>query len=358
MTRGSLAVLLVLTGCGGKVEPEEVRARDPVSSEARYASECEGQTVPPDGIECTGMYADLGRKDLAETVFEYAPAFHLWSDGADKQRFIQIPKGEKIDASDPNEWSFPIGTKVWKEFSVAGKRVETRLLQKTLSNHWVRATYAWNDDDSAAALSLGGDIPSPDGGTYHIPKPSECDECHRGRNDRLLGFEQVSLGLSGATGLTLEELVKKKLITPVPDRTSLEIGDDGTGLASGPLGWLHINCGTTCHNGNTNATAYGASMRLRLDPAELDGREVSGFEAIRTTVDQVVNTPTWFGQKRITPGDPSNSLLVKLITTRTVIDPASNQMPPLASRVVDKDDSDAVIAWIAAMPKTNNSGGP
>jgi len=77
-----------------------------------------------------------------------------------------------------------------------------------------------------------------------------------------------------------------------------------------------------------------------------------------TTVDKVVNTPTWFGQKRITPGDPSKSLIVKLITTRTAIDPASNQMPPIASRVVDKKDSDAIIAWIAAMPKTRNSGGP
>jgi hypothetical protein len=252
---------------------------------------------------------------------------------------------------------FPIGTKVWKEFSVAGKRVETRLFQKTLRNHWVRATYQWNDDDSAAKLSYGGDVPSPSGGMYHIPKGSDCDECHRGRNDRVLGFEQVSLGLSGAKGITLDDLVSEKLISPEPDRTSLAIGDDGTGLAAAPLAWLHVNCGTTCHNGNTNAIAYGATMRLRLDPNELDGREVSGFEATMTTVDQVVNTPTWFGQKRIVPGDPNNSLLVKLITTRTSANPESTQMPPLASRIVDKEHSDEVIAWIAAMPKSRNSGG-
>jgi hypothetical protein len=353
MTRGSLVLLFVATGCGGIVEPEEVR----VTAAARYAVECEGESVPPVAIECTGMYADLKKKELADGVLAYAPAVPLWSDGAEKERFIQIPKGKKIDASDPNEWRFPVGTKVWKEFRVDGKRVETRLFEKTLPNSWVRATYEWNEDDTKAQMSLGGDVPSPDGGTYHIPKGSECDECHRGRTDRVLGFEEVSLGLPGAKGVTLDDLIEKKLISPVPARTKLEIGDDGTGLAAGPLGWLHINCGTTCHNGNTNSTAYGATMRLRLDPTELDGRSVSGFESLKTTVGKVVNTPTWFGQKRIVPGDPSNSLLVKLITTRTAVNPESTQMPPIASRVVDKEHSDAVIAWIAAMPPNSGAGG-
>jgi len=173
----------------------------------------------------------------------------------------------------------------------------------------------------------------------------------------VLGFEEVLLGLPGAEGLTLDELVSKKMISPEPDRTSFEIGDDGTGLAAAPLGWLHVNCGTTCHNNNTNAKAYGANMRLRLHPDQLDGRNVKSIESYLTTVNQVVNTPTWFGQKRIVPGDPDNSLLVKLIRTRTSVNPESAQMPPLASVLVDKPDSDAVAAWIAAMPKSAGTGG-
>lgn len=357
MTRGSLVILLVATGCGGKVEPEYEQVSARAGAASRYAQECEGQDMPPDRLECTGMYADLKKKTLEDGVYAYAPAVPLWSDGAEKERFIQIPKGKKIDASDPDEWSFPLGTKVWKQFSVAGKRVETRLFVKTRSNFWDRATYQWNADDTAATLSYGGDVVSPDGGTYHIPKPSDCDECHFGRTDRVLGFEEVLLGLPGAEGLTLDELVSKKLITPEPDRTSLEIGDDGTGLAAAPLAWLHVNCGTTCHNSNPNAKGYGPKMRVRLHPGDLDGRGVTSFEAYKTTVNQVVNTPTFFGQKRIVPGDPTSSVIVKLITTRTETNPQTAQMPPLASRVVDKPDSDAVAAWIAAMPKSAGTGG-
>jgi len=60
----------------------------------------------------------------------YKPALELWADGATKQRFISIPAGIKIDTSSFDEWVFPNGTKVWKEFRLDGKRVETRLYEK------------------------------------------------------------------------------------------------------------------------------------------------------------------------------------------------------------------------------------
>ncbi|HEX4337486.1 MAG TPA: hypothetical protein VH062_16340 [Polyangiaceae bacterium] len=351
MTRGSFAIVLLLTGCGGKVEPG-ARVAVEEAGVSRYAEECVGETTPPSRIECTGLFDDVAKYKLADGVREYTPAVPLWSDGAQKRRFIQLPKGEKIDATDPMEWKFPLGTKVWKEFSFGGKRMETRLFWKTTANHWSRATYAWNDDDTVAKASLGGDVPSADGGVYHIPTGPECDQCHKGRTDRLLGFEQVSLGLDGAQGITLKDLVDEKLITPVPDSTSLTIGDDGTGLAAPALAWMHINCGTTCHNDNEGATAYGAGMLLRLDPTLLDGRAVNDFDPVKTTIGTIVNTPTWAGQRRIVPGDPDDSLLVKLITTRsTGADVTTSQMPPIASRVVDHKDADAIIAWIAAMPK-------
>ena len=36
-----------------------------------------------------------------------------------------------------DEWHFPVGTKVWKEFSRDGKRLETRLFWKTEPNGWL-----------------------------------------------------------------------------------------------------------------------------------------------------------------------------------------------------------------------------
>jgi len=76
-----------------------------------------------------------------------------------------------------------------------GRRVETRLWQKVRDQFWVDATYAWNGDESAAVQSGGGDIPFA-GGIYHIPTQDECEKCHRGRTEHILGFEQVEL--SGA----------------------------------------------------------------------------------------------------------------------------------------------------------------
>ncbi len=90
-----------------------------VPSEDGTSSACANGAVPPSTLACTGLYADIVTKTLAPGVRFYAPAVPLWSDAAQKGRWIQLPAGTQIDASDPNEWTFPVGTKVWKEFSKA-----------------------------------------------------------------------------------------------------------------------------------------------------------------------------------------------------------------------------------------------
>jgi hypothetical protein len=358
--RITLTLLVSIAGCGGKIlsSPPSSDSVEAGVAVDPYAAECAGSTVPPSSLKCTGLYSDFANKVVAPGIRAYAPAVPLWADYDTKLRWIMLPPGTKIDATDPNEWTFPAGTKVWKEFSRDGKRVETRLFQKVQTGFWARTTYAWNADDSDAIVSGGGDIPwGTDGGIYHIPTPDECDQCHRGRSDRILGFEQVDLGLSGATGLTLQELVAEQLISPVPALTNLTVGDDGTGAAAAPLAWLHINCGTTCHNDNPNSTAYGSSMRLRLDPTQLDGRSSAGFESLTTTVGVLASTPSWLGLTRIEPHNPSHSLLVELITNRGTDNPVGNQMPPIASLLVDPTDTQSVIAWIGKMPEPPSDAG-
>jgi hypothetical protein len=336
---GAIALVAGALGCG--------------SHSSDVLPECVNAPDPPAALECTGLYTNLtnlANDEVSPSAVSYAPAVPLWADGADKQRWISIPDGQTIDRSDPNEWTFPVGTKVWKEFSYNGTRVETRYFEKQTAtpSYWVYTTYLWSADGTSATQSFGGDIPFPGDfdNTYHVPTPDECNSCHKGRSDRLLGFEEVSLGLPAATGLTLAQLAQNGTLSPPPTSTSLEIGDDGTGLAAAPLSWLHINCGTTCHNRNQDAMAYGAGMYLRLDPTTLDGSASTDFDPRATTVDVRASSPSFNGAYRIAPGDPTDSVLMQLISIRGPTD----QMPPIASRVVDTTDMAVVQAWIQKMP--------
>ena len=212
---------------------------------------------------------------------------------------------------------------------------------------WLKAAYHWSDDESDAERFAGGEVDVA-GHTYYIPSPKECDQCHKGRTDRALGFELILLGLPGADGLTLSELMKQGLLTKNPKGT-LEIGDDGTGKAAPALAWLHVNCGVSCHNNNSAAEGYASTLRLRLPYEGIDGGSSADFDAIKTTVGVVAHTPKWMGMTRIVPGSPDASLLYKLASTRDKAMP-SQQMPPIASRVVDADGIKLVNDWIAAMP--------
>ena len=341
--RPLILAALVLAGCD-EVEPALWGADGP-GVVFTLPPECTGAPVPPPTLTCTGLFADVAAKTVAPGVREYAPAISLWSDGAEKRRWISLPPGTTIDASDPNEWVFPVGTKLWKEFSQDGRRVETRLWQKLTPTFWANAAYAWNDDETAALRSQGGDIPFGTG-TYHIPTQDECEKCHRGRTEHILGFGAVELGLPGASGITLEMLAEEGLLEPPPASTQLAIGDDGTGAAAPALGWMHVNCGITCHNGNSRAMGYPSGLRLRLDPRDLDGRPVTELDPLTTSLGVAVHAANWRGWTRIIPGNPTDSLLYDLVSNRG----EGRQMPPIATRIIDEAGVALIEEWIRRMP--------
>jgi hypothetical protein len=311
----------------------------------------------PDSLECTGLYSNFASKAIAKGVRPYAPASPLWSDGSEKERWVYLPAGKKIDTSDMAKWVFPEGTKLFKQFSVGGKRIETRIYEKReATGSWAHATYVWSSDGSSAtrvtggmSVTLSGNLGTFTGGKiYHVPAQRDCNECHDGQAEQVLGFEAVSLGLPGATGVTLKSLVDDKLLTTAPARSELMIGDDGTGAAAPALAWLHINCGMSCHNERSDATGQLTMMYLELDPAQLDGRSAKEFDAWKTTVGVAAKTQRWVGRKRIAPGNPAGSLLYTLITSRAG---KNDQMPPLATTVVDTMHNAQVQTWISKLPR-------
>jgi hypothetical protein len=104
----------------------------------------------------------------------------------------------------------------------------------------------------------------------------------------------------------------------------------------------------SCHNDNTTAEAYKTDMYLRLPADGIDGRSPEAFDLLTTTIGKDARTPRWSGRKRIVAGSPEDSLLYTLISTRIPNNP-KDQMPPIASRVVDDEGVRLVGDWIRGL---------
>lgn len=332
MTRGSVKVTFVLflaAAMGCSESAEEPTA--PPSAPRVTAEEV------PETLAATGLYLDVAAKTLSPRVRPFTPAAVLWSDGAEKERWIDLPDGASIDTSDPDAWRFPIGTKAWKEFRVAGHRVETRFSWKVREDRWLFASYVWSEDGTSATRGEGTTVVRA-GVTAHVPTTSECNDCHKGRKDRVLGFDAVGLGLDGASGLAA--FVAEGRFTKPP--TPITIPDDGTGKAAPALAWLHANCGTSCHNENANATGYPIGLRLRLRVDEL-ARPPATWQSLASTVGVRAKNED---ATRIVAGDPDASLLVQRFSADGAL-----RMPPIGTNVVDADGVAKVRAWISALPR-------
>ena len=312
----------------------------------------------PQDLRCTGFYSDWAARTISADARPYTPGIEFWSDGALKQRFIYLPPSTKIDTTDMDQWVFPVGTKVWKEFRLGGKQIETRLFWKISASQWTATTYEWSADQSKATRNDTGHLNAV--GTYEIPNSDQCVQCHGGSADRLLGFEAISLALPTAAGLTLSVLKSEGRLTAPPTITNVKLPEDATdaGKAGPALGFLHTNCGLSCHNGSDTASASFTHLHMRLSAkAYFDaGLPVlpTDTDTYRTAVlDGGINKPGPYasyidaGFLRITKGNAAHSLIP---TVDGVRGPGTGQMPPLVTHIVDDAGVKAVTDWINAMP--------
>jgi hypothetical protein len=276
-------------------------------------------------LSAVGLYADIAAGRLAPDLIEFEPAHALWSDGLDKRRWLRLPPGTRIDASDMDSWQFPTGAMLFKEFSAAGRRIETRVIVRTGDgprDFWMGA-FVWDDDEADARFVPGGQVDAR--GTRHdVPSARQCGTCHNGEPGRILGFSAVQQ----------PDVAPELLDGPAPRASA-----PGDAVVAAALGYLHANC-AHCHNPDGSARP-DTDMDLKLSVAD---RRVEETSAYRTAVGQPLRSNGAAGL-RIAPGAPDRSGVVIRMSQRGT----AAQMPPLGSEAVDGAGVDLVRAWIDSL---------
>ncbi len=296
-----------------------------------------------------GLYADEACERLAQGVRPYAPRFALWSDGAEKERFVFLPEGATIDGTDSDVWRFPTGTRFYKTFSQDGLKLETRIIEKIGAgvgpDAWTFRSYAWLADQSGVQLAEATGRANVLGTNHDIPSVAQCRNCHSAAGqDGINGFAAIQLNHAQA-GVTLATLLEQgSLMSPLgSDLLDLAVVP-GEERARNALGYLHSNCGN-CHGGPRPR----GQMSLRLSVGQL---EVETTTAYASAVGQPLRV--WTGRtqlngfpidQRIAPTAPAASGVILRMSVRG----SRDQMPPIASEVVDAEGVAAVSAWVEAL---------
>jgi hypothetical protein len=320
---------------------------------APSAAPAQPAPLPPT-LSATGLVAPGAPTAVRAGVIAFAPQYPLWSDGTRKRRWIALPPGTTIDASQPDAWEFPPGTRLWKEFGF-DRPLETRYVERLTDGRWRFATYVWRADGSDADLAPeGGTVVAArgaPGGRYAVPSRTDCLACHEGAAVPVLGFSALQLSPDrdplaphadsaradladlrslAARGL-LQNLPPALLATPprIAARSPVE---------RAALGYLHGNCGH-CHN------AAGALDGLEMVLAQPADPMAGGVER---TLQSLLGHSSRFrphgtaSAQRIARDGSGSHMLTRRMTSSSPLE----RMPPLGVQVIDDEGVALVQRWI------------
>lgn len=323
------------------VPPTQVQDAGPDGSADATAFDVDAADAGPPAVPVklsdTGLFVDADAGVLAKGIEEYEPRYPLWADDATKSRWIRLPG--LVDTTNMNHWSLPVGTRLWKEFAVAGVRVETRMIWRwgPGAKDFIYAAYQWNANKSDADYVPNG-VTNANGTTHDIPPLGACVGCHEPLRERALGFSALQLSMSSGE-LTLEKLSAQGRLTVQPSGT---FTPPGNATEREALGYLHANCGN-CHNLD-DGVKFTTPFSFRLLVGDTTVAQTGAFQSnVKMPLDAFQHPGVTL---RIAPGDPDASAVSYRMSVRGFQD----QMPPVATKVPDLVGQAAVNAWIASLP--------
>ena len=304
----------------------------------------------------------LNLQNPADGVIPYSVASSLFSDYAEKLRFIKVPNGQKLTTNSDGSFNYPKGSVLIKTFYYPDnfnepeknrRIIETRLLIKTKTD-WVALPYVWNNEQTDAVLEIAGDrlpVNWIDKNNNHIeieysvPNMNQCKGCHVHHNEfKPLGPKLKNINFNyhyndGAFNqmdkwIALGLLEASPLFTELPK--SINYNDPQSGsVEKRARAWLDVNC-ANCHQLGGPAESSG----LFLESEQLNRRKLG-----------VMKPPIAAGRGAgnhkytIVPGHPDKSIMVYRIDST---DPGI-MMPELGRKLVHQEGLDLIRQWIEEM---------
>jgi uncharacterized repeat protein (TIGR03806 family) len=338
-----LAAAVLLAGCGEAAAPRpaDAAARAPDAAPdvapdlpARPANPgCHPPAHPvPAGLEGlplqlgeTGCFQPADPTRPVAALVPYSVRTPLWSDGADKDRWLALPDGARIHVEADGDFTLPPGSVLIKTFRLGTQRIETRFFVHHENGPWSGYTYEWNDAGTDATLLDEGSHRKTIGQhEWHLPSRAECDNCHTSVAGHALGLELAQLDREQRQRLAALDLFDG----PLPEVPALS--DAGIEPARA---YLHANC-AGCHRpgvGNSGTTDLRVATLLSATGAcnEAPRKGSLGLGA---------------DYKIIAPGQPDKSMMV--LRMREL---ASGRMPPVGSLRVDEEGVALVSDWIRGL---------
>ncbi|MCB1843485.1 MAG: hypothetical protein KDI09_11025, partial [Halioglobus sp.] len=291
----------------------------------------------------------------------------LFTDYANKYRFVFLPEGQQAAYRSTEVFDFPVGTIIAKTFTIqadlrddgsAQEIIETRLLINR-KDGWKALPYIWNADKSDAVLTVTGgtknvswiDAAGQSRSTdYVIPNTNNCVNCH-GSGDLLpIGPTARSLNkaFTYASGVEnqLAHWAAAGILTGAPEDTSvidtIPLWNDTTAsLDDRARGYLDINC-AHCHMPNGSGSTSGLYLEYT---------RAFGFDVGECKPPVAAGGGSGGLKHVIVPGDADASIL----SFRMDSNDNAVRMPEIGRSIIHTEGVALVNDWINAMDARNCS---
>ncbi len=327
------------------------------------APRVEGTPASLEKLSQYGLFVGQMRDQRpAPGVIPYDLNTPLFSDYAEKSRFVKLPPGSSARYHEDDVFSFPVGTVLAKTFAYPidardpsrGRRLlETRVLVHQ-ADGWVGLPYVWDEAQEEATLEVAGRFVDvawvhTDGhgraNNYIVPNMNQCKGCHK------VGESVVPLG-PRARQLNKEFLYEQGTENQLThwsragvlsgakravEAPRLAVWDDPTSgtLEARARAWLEINC-AHCHSPEGPARNSGLDLlSTQKTPAAygvFKAPVAAGLGSGGRAFD-------------IVPGRPDESIL----TYRIASTHPGVMMPELGKRLVHEEGVALVREWVASM---------